>query len=192
MTGLIRRRHRKSRHGCAECKRRRVKVRTNHRKQRIFCSFISQQCDEARPACSNCTKRHSKCSYETLTSLLWTNEESSAGSSYASESDSGQPGEHVSRVTCTPDSSPIPGDLSGINTAAAWPSSVLNLQDLELIMQWCNSTRHALSRKEHTDTIWCNIVPKEALSYPFSMHSILTLSALHLSRTWPRQSRRAL
>jgi hypothetical protein len=60
------------------------------------------------------------------------------------------------------------------------------------MMQWCNSTHHTLSRKEHTDTIWCNIVPKEALSHPFLMHSILALSALHLSRTGPRQSRRAL
>ncbi|KOC14470.1 hypothetical protein AFLA70_5g008200 [Aspergillus flavus AF70] len=43
----IRRAHRKSRHGCTNCKQRRVK------------------CDETRPYCQNCTRRNNTCVYVT-------------------------------------------------------------------------------------------------------------------------------
>lgn len=67
--------------------------------------------------------------------------------------------------------------------SSAVPSTFdLNLRDLELMMQWCNSTYRTLSREEATDQIWQAIVPQEALSHPFLMHGILALSALHLAR----------
>ncbi|THC98709.1 hypothetical protein EYZ11_001772 [Aspergillus tanneri] len=49
-------------------------------------------------------------------------------------------------------------------------------------MQWCNSTHTYLSRNERTDNIWRYRAPEEALSHPFLMHGILSLSALHLAR----------
>ncbi|KAJ6098630.1 hypothetical protein N7467_000165 [Penicillium canescens] len=140
----LRRPHRKSRHGCVECKRRRVK------------------CDETRPSCSNCAKRHAECEYESSSSLLWANEEASR-----------------SRAS---------GHLSG---NASLSSPTLNFHDLELMMQWCNTTYHTLSRDERTDPVWRNIVPEEALSHPFLMHGILAVSALHLARTGPDPSHRA-
>ncbi|KAJ5121098.1 uncharacterized protein N7515_009059 [Penicillium bovifimosum] len=176
----LRRPHRKSRHGCAECKRRRVK------------------CDEGRPSCSNCAKRHSECEYGSSTSLLWANEESPATRSSLG-SDSGQPGDPASGLahsasTSTPrteaaDSFKILSQL-GSENAETSTASTLNLHDLELIMQWCTTTFHTLSRSERTDPIWRDLVPKEALSHPFLMHGILALSALHLARTGPELSQR--
>ncbi|CAG7917328.1 unnamed protein product [Penicillium olsonii] len=148
----LRRPHRKSRHGCVECKRRRVK------------------CDETRPSCSNCEKRHTECEYGSSTSLLWTNEESEGGLDFARSSSAATD----SGMTASTDNTPS-----------------LNVHDLELMMQWCNSTFHTLSRNQHTDPIWRNLVPEEALSHPFLMHGILALSALHLARTGPEPSRRA-
>ncbi|KAJ5427658.1 hypothetical protein N7491_008100 [Penicillium cf. griseofulvum] len=166
----LRRPHRKSRHGCVECKRRRVK------------------CDEARPSCTNCAKRHAECEYGSSTSLLWAN-----------ESDSGQAGDPVPALRSSLSSTPgrgtgdplgILGQLGNDNSTTLVGSS-LNLQDLELMIQWCNTTFHTLSRNESTDPIWRNIVPEEALSHPFLMHGILALSALHLARTGPDPTRRA-
>ncbi|GLI81206.1 hypothetical protein PoHVEF18_009579 [Penicillium ochrochloron] len=171
----LRRPHRKSRHGCLECKRRRVK------------------CDEARPTCSNCAKRHSECEYGSSSSLLWANEEPAVArqSSRASGSDSGHPSDSI--LSSPPaDSLGILGRLSGDGvTAATTPTAALNLHDLELMMHWCNDTYHTLSRNERTDLVWRNVVPEEALSHPFLMHGILALSALHLARTGPEPSRRA-
>ncbi|KAJ5175628.1 uncharacterized protein N7482_001505 [Penicillium canariense] len=170
----LRRPHRKSRHGCMECKRRRVK------------------CDEARPTCSNCAKRHAECEYGSSSSLLWANEEPSVArqSSRTSGSDSGQPGDSVLGSPPAADSLGILGRLSGDSSTVATPIS-LNLHDLELMMHWCNSTYLTLSRNDRTDLVWRNAVPEEALSHPFLMHGILALSALHLARTGPEPSRRA-
>ncbi|KAJ5096326.1 hypothetical protein NUU61_005682 [Penicillium alfredii] len=188
----LRRPHRKSRHGCVECKRRRVKVCIGathilHRLAPTNSDF--PQCDEVRPTCSNCAKRHAECEYGSSTSLLWANDEPGR-SSLASGSDSGP---HSSPVLGSPntDSLGILGRLSGDNAASTLPSPALNLHDLELMMQWCNATYHTLSRNELTDPIWRNIVPDEALSHSFLMHGILALSALHLARTGPEPSRRA-
>lgn len=87
------------------------------------------------------------------------------------------------------DSLGILGRLSG--SSAATPGPALNTHDLELMMQWCNSTYRTLSRNERTDPVWRNAVPQEALSHPFLMHGILALSSLHLARTGPEPSRRA-
>lgn len=79
----------------------------------------------------------------------------------------------------------------GTENAAGSAGPALNLLDLELMIQWCNSTFRTLSRNERTDPIWRTIVPEEALSHPFLMHGILALSSLHLARTGPEPSRRA-
>ncbi|KAJ5225061.1 hypothetical protein N7468_006286 [Penicillium chermesinum] len=166
----LRRPHRKSRHGCMECKRRRVK------------------CDEARPTCSNCAKRHSECEYGSSSSLLWANEETSSRQSFrASGSDSGQPSDPAIGSPGS-DSLGILGRFSSDNSS---PTPALNIHDLELMMQWCNETYHTLSRGPETDRIWRNAVPEEALTHPFLMHGILALSSLHLARTGPDPSQRA-
>ncbi|QQK43783.1 Aflatoxin biosynthesis regulatory protein [Penicillium digitatum] len=167
----LRRPHRKSRHGCVECKRRRVK------------------CDESRPSCTNCANRYSECEYGSSSSLLWANE----------GPDSGQTGEPASGL-CSPSSSTIGtgaaeslGILTqlGSENAVTSAGSALNLNDLELMIQWCSTTFQTLSRNERTDPIWRTIVPEEALSHPFLMHGILALSSLHLARTGPEPARRA-
>ncbi|CAI7652021.1 unnamed protein product [Penicillium discolor] len=166
----LRRPHRKSRHGCVECKRRRVK------------------CDESRPSCNNCAHRHSECEYGSSSSILWTND----------GSDSGQTGEPVSglRSPSSPTTDTAAADSLGILTqlssenATTSAGSALNLNDLELMIQWCDTTFQTLSRNERTDPIWRTIVPEEALSHPFLMHGILALSSLHLARTGPDPTRR--
>ncbi|KAI3150015.1 transcriptional regulator family: Fungal Specific TF [Penicillium roqueforti] len=144
----VRRPHRKSRHGCMECKRRRVK------------------CDETRPICTNCAKRHSEC--DTGTPFIVESNRKSGNSKF-------------------------PGVLSQHDSenAAISAGSALNLNDLELMMQWCNTTFRTLSRNERTDPIWRYIVPEEALLHPFLMHGVLALSSLHLARTGMELTRRA-
>jgi hypothetical protein len=83
------------------------------------------------------------------------------------------------------------GILRHLSGNASLPSPALNIHDLELMMQWCNTTYRTLSRNELTDPVWRNVVPEEALSHPFLMHGILAVSALHLARTGPDPSNRA-
>ncbi|RMJ27340.1 C6 zinc finger [Aspergillus sp. HF37] len=162
----LRRPHRKSRHGCFECKKRRVK------------------CDEARPICSNCSTRQSECEYDSPSSLLWTNEARYRQRSPRTNLDASH-GAVPELRTASPIT--ILGRLSE-DVSAASPEN-LNLMDLELLLQWCNSTHKTLSRNPRVDPIWRYFVTDEAVVNPFLMHGILAVSALNLARTKPDSSR---
>ncbi|PYH30701.1 Zn(II)2Cys6 transcription factor domain-containing protein [Aspergillus neoniger CBS 115656] len=138
-------------------------------------------CDELRPSCSNCSKRLATCEYDSSASLLWTNEEPpsrirSKKSSPAGVSQSESP------AATTANSLSILGRWGDVFAASqAVPS--LNITDLELMMQWCNSTHKSVSRGEHTDHIWRFRASEEAIAHPFLMHGLLALSSLHIART---------
>ncbi|KAB8227438.1 uncharacterized protein BDW43DRAFT_304600 [Aspergillus alliaceus] len=118
--------------------------------------------------CSNCSKRQAECEYDSVNFLLWTNEASHRSMSVISESKGPQ--------------LPEPTHESAKDDAAHSRPS-LNLNDLELMMQWCNSTYQVLTRNERTDPVWRLRVPEEALLHPPLMHGILALSAVHIART---------
>jgi hypothetical protein len=59
----------------------------------------------------------------------------------------------------------------------------LNIQELELMVQWCTATYRSISRNDAVEWIWHAVIPREAMHHPFLMHGILALSALHLAFT---------
>lgn len=61
------------------------------------------------------------------------------------------------------------------------PAKELNIEDLELMVQWCTKTYRSVSRNGTVESIWQAVVPREAMRHPFLMHGILALSALHLA-----------
>jgi hypothetical protein len=53
----LRKLHKKSKSGCRTCKQRKIKVRQPSRE--VTALMLShEQCDEARPVCSNCVRRY--------------------------------------------------------------------------------------------------------------------------------------
>ncbi|KAL1964527.1 hypothetical protein VTN77DRAFT_6824 [Rasamsonia byssochlamydoides] len=157
-----RRSHAKSRHGCMACKARRVK------------------CDEVRPQCSNCVKRRLACEYASTGPILWANGASSTAGRSSTPSLASQQSDWTASAE---NGLRLFENLSTESSASASASKELNLDDLELMMQWCNSTYRSSSREERTDYLWRVRVPEVALSHPFLMHGILAVSALHLART---------
>ncbi|KAB8211854.1 hypothetical protein BDV34DRAFT_61987 [Aspergillus parasiticus] len=157
----IRRPHRKSRHGCKACKRRRVK------------------CDEVRPTCSSCEQRQEDCDYGTETPYIWATEENTPRRRARS------------RVNTSSNSqdTPLPSadtsfdllDRFGTNGTTASSSPGLEMNQLRLIVQWQTDTHQLFSRNEETKHIWGVLLVEEALNTPFLMHGILAVSALQLS-----------
>ncbi|GAQ47269.1 hypothetical protein AtubIFM54640_006898 [Aspergillus tubingensis] len=131
-----RRSHTKSHHGCAQCKHRRIK------------------CDEFRPICSSCHKKHIRCSFEGEFNPQTLHHGFAASST---------------RV-----------DLIPRNDSFQLP-----LLDLELLNHWHVATVRTLVHDKSTEKVLREFVPQEALSHPFLMHSLLALSALHLSHHGP-------
>ncbi|KAF3387361.1 Sterol uptake control protein 2 [Penicillium rolfsii] len=148
-----RRSHQKSRHGCSTCKRRRVK------------------CDEKRPHCQNCTQRNDTCVYIAPVPFAF----------------AGKPERLARSSTKTPDSaksskearSSVDSYVSASGAKAG--TAPLNLEHMELELQWILHTHKLFARNEETRKVWEIPVLQEALYTPFLMHGILAISALHLA-----------
>ncbi|KAL3476773.1 hypothetical protein BJX99DRAFT_227315 [Aspergillus californicus] len=147
-----------TRHGCLECRGRRIK------------------CGRQNPQCSSCHNRNLICEYlKPRAPTTWPK---------------------IKSRTSTPSISP-PAKASPSMVEPAFmeyqdimepsatgsPSRELNIQDLELMMQWCTTTHRSVSRNSTVECIWQAVVPREAMNHQFLMHGILALSALHLAVT---------
>ncbi|EGD91957.1 hypothetical protein H112_00559 [Trichophyton rubrum D6] len=160
MSGL-RRFHVKSRHGCGQCKRRHVK------------------CDEQPPRCAGCVKRNLQCDYQEM-----------------------QPGLELQRVPPHPTSSSLVFDFHPLtrlvnNTHRTSPyiPSIQSLsldvdlthQDSLLLHHYSSITCHTLFHPldQARAYTWQSLVPQLAHIYPFVMHNILSLAAMHLASLQP-------
>lgn len=149
-----RRSHNKSRRGCLECKRRRIK------------------CDENHPQCSNCTRRGTTCDFGTR-SLVWKDWKEEKGSPQSDRQTPSQGQE---------DNIFVPLERwTASQGADTMPALEFNVVDLELMMHWCNSAYNIMARNESTAWIWRQLVPQEAFSHRFLLGGILSVAALHLS-----------
>ncbi|CAI7603156.1 hypothetical protein PCG10_010222 [Penicillium crustosum] len=154
---VYRRSHNKSRHGCTNCKRRRVK------------------CDEQRPNCTICTQRQEECVYSSEVPYFFAGKQSRKPSRNKQSPTTGQ----TPNATISEDEASAL--LNQIGSAQISTGPVLNMEELELELQWIMQTHKLLARNEETRKVWEIMVLQEALQEPFLMHGILGLSALHLS-----------
>ncbi|CEJ62838.1 hypothetical protein PMG11_11323 [Penicillium brasilianum] len=160
-----RRSHRKSRHGCIQCKQRRVK------------------CDEIFP-CSNCVNRDMACVFEThpRTPSEVSNEKSS--SSCPPELLREQ--SHRRSLAAVPYQQEVLRDIEN-NILAATHHSEWSGQDLEIMHHFIVCTAMTLSDSEDIQKVWQIVIPRIAYSFEFLMHGILCLSALHLAHVKPEK-----
>lgn len=141
--------HTKSRNGCDQCKKRRVK------------------CDERGPPCSNCVSRELECSYlkipkarDLVTSPL-------------------SPATSQNSVTVEPSiASPYlaPAQGQGMSGPARLSSS---LRSLELMHKFSTDTYRSLSSDASDYNVWQTEIPRKALEHDFLLNGILAIAALH-------------
>ncbi|PWY86924.1 Zn(II)2Cys6 transcription factor [Aspergillus heteromorphus CBS 117.55] len=150
-----------ARNGCFECRNRRIK------------------CPQEHPQCSHCTSDNIICQYlSSSTSLVWPRVKSRSTTPTIPPSRTASPS-HVNPRIFT--EYRVVMDTVMPKT----PVGELNIQDLELMMQWCTTTYRSVSRNSLVEGIWQGVVPREAMRHPFLMHGILALSALHLAFSSP-------
>ncbi|KAF7626748.1 hypothetical protein F9C07_2287337 [Aspergillus flavus] len=159
-----RRSHKKSRNGCDQCKKRRVK------------------CDEADP-CLNCTRRSLSCSYQPR--VVTPQPEPKKKHAEQLIACTPAPGTSLAEISARTDAALRVFQRNLTDTAyfvREW-----NGQDPELMHHYCISTCTTLSDEEDVRHVWRTEIPKIAYSYEFLMHGILSLSALHLSYVKPEK-----
>ncbi|KAI1433057.1 hypothetical protein GGR50DRAFT_540351 [Xylaria sp. CBS 124048] len=150
--------HRKTRTGCKQCKKRRVK------------------CDEARPVCDACARRKEPCVYphsEPVSSMEMTLPESGTGLALRSSERSGKGAEGAAFVGKTPVVTEplfLPGQADVIDTKMLWFYTSHAFQSFSINAGRSPAIDYALRVK----------VLEYAFQSPFLMEAVKALSALHL------------
>ncbi|KAH7166444.1 hypothetical protein EDB81DRAFT_681266 [Dactylonectria macrodidyma] len=152
-----RRPHRKSKTGCAECRRRRIK------------------CDEERPACTACVRHDHPCVYPSTkiaTRCLTPSSDHSTARSYTSTPQ----GDEASLAS----SLSVPHLSEGGQTSSSSTTTFV-LDDLALLHHWTLSASLDIVKSSGGDYYWQRVFPQIAFRHAFVMHGILSLAALHLA-----------
>ncbi|KAJ5762287.1 uncharacterized protein N7511_005669 [Penicillium nucicola] len=168
--------HYKSRAGCGNCKRRRIK------------------CDEKKPACLKCVHHSIECDFQQAAASLSASPSAAISSPTSSQGSKTRfrfkPSKYQSKES-TPDGT---NHLSSQPIATEIQPSDLNLEetltftDLRLFHHFVTQTYRTLT-DEATDNnrIWQHHLPQWGFSTPSIFHLILTLAALHLAHLHPEK-----
>ncbi|KAJ4988503.1 sterol uptake control protein 2 [Stagonosporopsis vannaccii] len=148
-----------------------VKTRKPHKKSRngcLPCKARHVKCDEQQPSCANCVKQATPCEYRPAKSR-----EGSTGSPLP--------------VTSAPTPSSAEGGVFDPNVSNAFVApfqdpTILNLLQLRLLHHYTTVTALTLGADSGAHEVYATIVPQTAFEYPFLLHVLLALAALHLSR----------
>ncbi|KAH8587382.1 hypothetical protein B0O99DRAFT_401075 [Bisporella sp. PMI_857] len=142
--------------------------RRPHHKSRNGCTFCKHRkikCDEQRPECFNCVAKSLSCSFKATP----TSTASISLSTPIAPTETGSP----STIFSTQSVSQSP--LQNIEHHS------LNVADLELLHVYDTSTSYTLGNVPGYQSFLRIHVPRMAFSHNFLLHSILAISALHLS-----------
>ncbi|PYI00328.1 hypothetical protein BO78DRAFT_402139 [Aspergillus sclerotiicarbonarius CBS 121057] len=166
-----RRSHNKSRSGCQNCKKRRIK------------------CDEKKPHCTNCVRHSIECDFTNPASASSTPPASTRR--FRFRQSKYQP---ESRASSSKDSTPDvsqndpPSTSTGVqcDLAASSVAGGISFADLKLYHHYVTATYKTLADEE-TDIhrVWPDHVPQWGIAFPSIMHLVLALSALHLAHEDP-------
>lgn len=161
-----RRTHTKSRNGCDQCKKRRVK------------------CDERGPPCSNCISRELDCSYLKIPKARGLVSAAGSPLSPAASQHSSQHSSNIESVIVSPYHAPAPShSLSNVHGQGQVHSSPPNLfsslRSLELMHKFSTDTYRSLSNDPSDYNVWQTVIPRKALEHDFLMNGILAIAALH-------------
>lgn len=155
------------------------------------CSANAQQCDEMKPACSNCLRHDIACDYKAISpASLSPATPDLEQPVHNSRRYRFKPSQYQSRVDGpgnTVNESTGPAGFVSTGTQCDFPTRVdgLSLADLQLFHRFVTSTYRTLAEDAHGHALWQIHVPQWSLDFPSIMHLILALSAIHQSRDNP-------
>ncbi|KAF2626508.1 hypothetical protein BU25DRAFT_343901 [Macroventuria anomochaeta] len=151
-----RRAHRKSRGGCAECKRRHIK------------------CGEEKPSCLHCIRYNIPCIYrQALT----------AASDVVSAEDSSPQSDPSWQSIGLDDY--IDGSPGVISATTGASKDLFKMKDMALLHHWITVAGYSILNTHELDYYWHSVIPSIGFNHQYVMHSILSLSALHLVHSSP-------
>ncbi|KAH6612399.1 hypothetical protein C7974DRAFT_345921 [Boeremia exigua] len=174
----LRRSHKKSRHGCNECKRRHIK------------------CDETQPACTKCLNESRVCIYQSPFRRVACRSPSTTSDTVTEPSDtaalSATPSDGLVSQVPTPSLSTASAFYPTPSGTAEYGSSdaPLNMRHIELFSHFVFETVPSLDETNSIDREHARFLMPVALSEPYVVHQLLALSAMHMGHTHAGESKR--
>ncbi|KOC16712.1 C6 finger domain protein [Aspergillus flavus AF70] len=185
-----RRSHHKSRLGCKNCKRRRVKPRGYE----LLCQNVPQhatdmrQCDEKKPSCGNCVNHSIECDFSVSTPT--SPSPSPPAASSAHQRYRFRQSKYQTLASPAPNEAQRPGGNS-IAVQCDFSANIsamvgISFADLQLFHHYLISTYRTLT-DEASDPydVWSIHIPQWGIAFPSILHLMLALSALHLGHEKP-------
>ncbi|KAI1964718.1 hypothetical protein LOZ58_001405 [Ophidiomyces ophidiicola] len=152
-----RRPHKKSRNGCDQCKRRRVK------------------CDEDGPPCTQCRRREIACAFSRPASTAVSSPSVPPSQPHELEQQQHEPQREPPEM--------VQGELDReVERPLARQAA---LRDLELMHHFATDTYRSLCIEDSEQHAWQIVLPRKALGYDFLMDGMLALAALHRASALP-------
>jgi hypothetical protein len=186
----IRRAHRKSRSGCTECKRRRIKVGRLDYLSFLLKRLTKIQCNEETP-CSQCVRHGKACIYLPAAAVQPTIAAQPAHP--ATPQSSCSPAATISSSNHLETYSQSTISTARINSTSASPSNGLfDLRDMALLHHWILTTSLTIITTPSLDHYWQTLVPQVAFRHRYVMHNILSLTALHIAYLNPLQKQSSM
>ncbi|KAJ8117155.1 hypothetical protein OPT61_g1577 [Boeremia exigua] len=148
----------------------RVKTRKPHKKSRngcLPCKARHVKCDEQQPDCANCVKQGTSCEYRPLKSR---------------EGSSGSPLPVTSAYTSPTEGGVLEPSVPSLSIPLVQDPLALNLLQLRLLHHYTTATALTLGADSEAHSTYATVVPQTAFEYPFLLHILLALAALHISR----------
>ncbi|KAM5355246.1 hypothetical protein ACJ41O_001892 [Fusarium nematophilum] len=209
-----RRPHRKSRSGCSNCKRRKVKVGPDAHLSLLIPK--ESQCDETKPMCSNCVRFGIPCSFNPLALVL---QEPAAETPPKGSSEAGSPshkptqqrgpgrprkdwaalGYRLAQTTAPAKTKP-PRSSGGASSTSSSSLTLeheacsLNVADAELMLHYVHRTAGSLGRPGRPEdpmaVFWRYNVPRIGISHHFVLRLVYAFAGFHLAHLEPKESRR--
>ncbi|CAG8111549.1 unnamed protein product [Penicillium salamii] len=166
----IRRSHTKSRLGCLRCRDKHLK------------------CDEVRPTCGACEKYNQPCILKPTKNTRSTSTQhvniNHGRCTTLTETSTTQSFPDSSRAESLSGDLLIPSQILSANTYHREPpKSVLTTWEFDLIHHWIINVTDTFAVSQAFHRSWQDQGVRESMRYPFILHMILMLSALHLGIT---------
>ncbi|TEA10825.1 Sterol uptake control protein 2 [Colletotrichum sidae] len=203
-----RRSHKKSRNGCQNCKRRKVKARhpllcspshalspssTDAPELLLYTPEADQveQCDEVKPECGNCARFSMHCDFAPPPASLPAQSPTATSPPIPMPKKRGRPRKNWDSIptpaptASEPDSARTPHTPATTVIATSEPSPpvlpTLNANDLELLHHYMLHTSITLGDAR----VWREYVPRLGFQHNYVLHMVLAISAQHLARLRP-------
>jgi hypothetical protein len=160
--------HKKSRNGCLPCKARHVKVCCTNHISRRGTRLINQQCDEQQPNCANCVKQGTPCEYRKTKSR-----EGSTGSPLPANS---------GYTPVSTDGGVFEPTIPALPVTPVQDVMTPNVLQLRLLHHYTTVTAQSLGADTEAHGVYATVVVQTAFEYPFLLHVLLALAAVHFSR----------